>query len=116
MVYYQSLNKPLVLDLKQRYPKTVAGYILGFNIGNLEHLNVDFYSLEASAVTQKVVTTLELWNKGLFVWTVNQAQDMKTFLRMGVNGIITDNEARAIYEKELVPQTSLSDLLWEKLP
>lgn len=63
MVYYQSLDKQLVLDMKQAYPDTIVGYIIGFNIGRLEKLDIDFYSLEASAVSQKAVRTVDSWNK-----------------------------------------------------
>lgn len=116
MVYYQSINKALILDLKERYPHTYAGFILGFSIGGLEQLNVDFYSLESSAVTKKVLTDLLIWNKGLFVWTVNKEQGMKNYLRMGVTGIITDQIELAIKEKEFLPDTSIADYLWEMLP
>lgn len=44
MVYYQSLDKQLVLDMKQAYPDTIVGYIIGFNIGRLEKLDIDFNS------------------------------------------------------------------------
>ena len=79
-VYYQSLDKNIILELKDKYPDATAGDIIGFNLGNLEYLNIDFYSLEASGVNKKLVQTLNFWNKGLFVWTVDDTQSMKNYI------------------------------------
>lgn len=116
MVYYQSLDKQIILDLKEAYPDSIAGYIIGFNLGKLEYLDVDFYSLEASAVSKKTVNTLNLWNKGLFVWTVNDTNGLMTFLDMRVAGMITDIPEMAIVEKEISPSMSIIDRVWALLP
>lgn len=116
MVYYQSLDKKLILNLKEQHPEVIAGYIIGFNIGRLEKLDVDFYSLEASAVSSTAVRSLNRWNKGLFVWTVNDTYGLQTYLDMRVQGVITDIPKQAIYEKENSPSLSLMDKIWRLLP
>lgn len=116
MVYYQSLDKNLMLNLEKSYPGVITGYIIGFNIGNLEQVDVDFYSLEASAVSHRVVQTLSIWNKGLFVWTVNSPQDIRTFINMRVSGIITNRADVAIEVRETSAPISIIERIWQLLP
>lgn len=115
-VYYQSLDKNIILELKDKYPDATAGYIIGFNLGNLENMNIDFYSLEASAVNKKLVQTLNFWNKGLFVWTVNDTQSMKNYIDLRVSGNITDHPASALEIKEEPYPMSLMEQFWAMLP
>ena len=115
MVYYQSLDKQLVIDMKQAYPDTIVGYIIGFNIGRLEKLDIVFYSLEASAVSQKAVRTVDSWNKGLFVWTVNDYNGITTYLDMQVTGIITDNARIALDARMKSPTFSIVEKIWQLL-
>ncbi|CAH2761010.1 glycerophosphodiester phosphodiesterase [Erysipelothrix amsterdamensis] len=88
---FQSLDKTAILKLKQNYPDTYTGYILGLNIGGLERLDVDFYSIEDSSISSRTLNDIERYNKDLFVWTVNEEDRMDLYLTMEVTGIITDH-------------------------
>lgn len=88
---FQSLDKTAILKLKELYPDTYTGYILGLNIGGLERLDVDFYSIEDSSISSRTLNDIERYNKDLFVWTVNEEDRMDLYLAMEVTGIITDH-------------------------
>ncbi|MDE8070670.1 glycerophosphodiester phosphodiesterase [Erysipelothrix rhusiopathiae] len=88
---FQSLDKTAILKLKELYPDTYTGYILGLNIGGLERLDVDFYSIEYSSISSRTLNDIERYNKDLFVWTVNEEDRMDLYLTMEVTGIITDH-------------------------
>ncbi|MDE8061982.1 glycerophosphodiester phosphodiesterase [Erysipelothrix rhusiopathiae] len=88
---FQSLDKTAILKLKELYPDTYTGYILGLNIGGLERLDVDFYSIEDSSISSRTLNDIERYNKDLFVWTVNEEDRMDLYLTMEVTGIITDH-------------------------
>ncbi|WP_331836335.1 glycerophosphodiester phosphodiesterase family protein [Erysipelothrix piscisicarius] len=88
---FQSLDKTAILKLKTMYPDTYTGYILGLNIGGLERLDVDFYSIEDSSISSRTLNDIARYNKDLFVWTVNEEDRMDLYLTMEVTGIITDH-------------------------
>jgi len=67
-----------------------TGYIMFVAIGNLEALNVDFYSVEASNISENFVSKAHSIGREVHVWTINEADDMTEMLRYGVDNIITD--------------------------
>ncbi len=67
-----------------------TGYIMFVAIGNLKALNVDFYSVEASNISENFVSKAHSIGREVHVWTINEADDMTEMLRYGVDNIITD--------------------------
>lgn len=70
--------------------KTV--YFLAFAFGKWNTYNiVDVYALEQSFVSEKNVELIHEKNKEIFVWTVNDSEEVYQFLEYNVDGILTDN-------------------------
>lgn len=67
-----------------------TGYIIVAVLGNIEELNVDFYSIEATMVTEYFVLKAKNLNKEVHVWTVNYEDQMVEMISIGVDNIITD--------------------------
>jgi Glycerophosphoryl diester phosphodiesterase len=63
---------------------------------------IDFISMKSSLITKNVVRELHRNGKELFVWTVNNRQELERLKRLGVDNIITDNPA---YAKEVLFQS-----------
>ena len=86
---YNALKKVKVLDYRLK-----TGLIMYVRLGNLNHIlkneNVDILSMEESQVNKKIVEIIHEHNKKVFVWTVNDEESMDLFIRLGVDGIITD--------------------------
>ncbi|QIK70760.1 glycerophosphodiester phosphodiesterase [Erysipelothrix sp. HDW6C] len=111
-VIYQSLDKYAILNYKEKFPDATVGYILGINIGGLEDMNVDFFSLEDYSVTTRVVNDAQRMRKGLFVWTINSEELMQFYFKTQITGIITDNLELAEEVREDMKKTPISDLFW----
>ncbi|WP_176461761.1 glycerophosphodiester phosphodiesterase [Anaeromicrobium sediminis] len=85
-----SFDYEMLQGVKKNNPNIKTGYVMYFVLGNLEKLNVDLYSMEASVVTKKVVKRIHMAGKEIHVWTVNDETVAEELINMGVDNIITD--------------------------
>lgn len=94
---YQSLVK-----VKKLEPKIKTGYILSVAYGDFYDLPyLDFFSVDASFVTNQMVEDLYLRGKEIHVWTVNKENNLEKMAKMYVDNVITDDPVKAreiIYE------------------
>jgi glycerophosphoryl diester phosphodiesterase len=81
-----------VLDsIKEKNPLRTTVYFLAFAFGNWDNFeNVDIFALEQSFTNQKNVNIIHERNKKIFVWTINDSDDVHNFLELNVDGILTD--------------------------
>ncbi|MCR5154382.1 MAG: glycerophosphoryl diester phosphodiesterase membrane domain-containing protein, partial [Lachnospiraceae bacterium] len=80
-----------------------TGYILSVAYGDFFSMDgVDFFSVEASFLTQENVLQAHLKGKEVHAWTVNTVNATKNMMAMGVDNIITDNPlvVRSVCEDE----------------
>jgi glycerophosphoryl diester phosphodiesterase len=56
----------------------------------------DIYSPRYALVTGSMITYLHRKNIAVIPWTVNDPDDMKEYIEMGVDGIITDYPERLL--------------------
>lgn len=81
----------MLQKVKKLNPNIKTGYIIFMAVGDVSSLNVDFFSMEASVVTDSLIGKIRKLNKAIYVWTVNDADTMEKFIDLGVDNIITDN-------------------------
>lgn len=112
MVIFQSLDINIMLELKEKYPEAITGYIIGFNLGGLQNYHIDFYSMEISSVTSKIISDIKRYNKSLFIWTINSENDIQSYLQLDVAGIITDNTHYAMKIKNKLNENPFSNILF----
>ncbi|BCN29493.1 glycerophosphodiester phosphodiesterase [Anaeromicropila herbilytica] len=97
---YDSLKK-----VKKLNPEIKTGYILSAVYGKFYDLKyADFFSIEKSFITDKVVNEAHKRDKEVFAWTINSASYMKKMAKLGVDNIITDNPVKArkvIYSSDI---------------
>ncbi len=85
-----SLSYESLCKVKQANPDLRTGLILAIGVGNFYDLeNVDFFSVESTFVTQRVVNELHLRNKEIHVWTVDTTENAEKMADRGVDNIIT---------------------------
>lgn len=85
-----SLSYESLCKVKQANPDLKTGLILAVGVGNFYDLeNTDFFSVESTFVTQRVVTELHLRNKEIHVWTVDTTENAEKMANRGVDNIIT---------------------------
>jgi len=94
-VYIQSFDKTALLQIRELEPEIKIGQILFFALGNLSSLDVDFYTIEQTMLTEQLVDRAHAVGREIWVWTVNSRKNMKEVLKYKVDGIITDYPARA---------------------
>lgn len=92
----QSLDGSIVTEVKALNPLIKTGYLVAFNVGNLPDIPADFLVLEDFSVNQRLLNQAREQNKTIFVWTVNRESLMRDYLRMDIDGMITNQPKRAI--------------------
>ncbi|KGM95204.1 glycerophosphodiester phosphodiesterase [Clostridium novyi A str. 4552] len=92
-----SLDYETIQEVKKLNSKIKVGYIMFLAKGDIQKLNVDFYSMEESLVSPDVVYIAHSMGREVHVWTVNNINSMKNFIDMGVDNIITDESDELIY-------------------
>ncbi|WPC42402.1 glycerophosphodiester phosphodiesterase [Clostridium sp. JS66] len=86
-----SFDYKVLQKVKKLNPKIQIGYITCSNSDDIFKLkDVDFYSIYNAKVDKELIDKVHRRNKKIHVWTVDNINDMNKFIKMGVDGIITD--------------------------
>lgn len=59
-------------------------------MGNFAALPVDFYALQETMANTRTINGIHAVGKEVYLWTVNGIEYVDTYVRMGVDGFITD--------------------------
>jgi len=86
-----SLDYDALLEVKRLNPRIKIGYIILIVIGDLSKLEVDFYSIEETYVTETMVADAHKLGREVHIWTINSEEGMDYAIELGVDNIITDN-------------------------
>ncbi len=65
-----------------------------FALGNLSAVEADYYTIYHGMLNQELVRTARQNDKGIWVWTVNDEEDIRNALQYDIDGIITDYPLR----------------------
>ncbi|MGG5313106.1 glycerophosphodiesterase [Enterococcus sp. DIV2381] len=87
----QSLTYQTVSELKAENPDFYVGYILPFNIIGPPVTPGDFLTMEYSTINRNFIDSAHQDGKKVYVWTLNDSDDMSRMMFYGVDGIITDD-------------------------
>jgi glycerophosphoryl diester phosphodiesterase len=103
-VNLQSFDFRILKELHQSHPEVrLAALVYETNIGTaLEQLGFvpEIYSPFFPLVTKSMVDTVHSKGMKLIPWTVNDPEQMKSLLKLGVDGLITDYPDRALKFKK----------------
>ena len=102
-VVITSMKYDVLKEVKRINPKIKTGYIMSAAYGKFYNMEyADFFSVNYSFVTRKIVDLIHNNGKSIHVWTVNGSADMEEMAKMGVDNIITDNPVKCreiVYSK-----------------
>lgn len=99
--------------VKELEPQLQTGYIISAAYGNYySNEAVDFISVRASFVDEKLVENVHEQGKGVYAWTVNSKSEMERLIMLGVDGIITDQPVLA---REIIYREEATETLFEYL-
>ena len=80
-----------LLELKRLNPKLRTGLIIAHALGDVSRLDVDLFSVRANWLSDQVLRQAHSRAKEVHVWTVNDPAEMLSFMKRGVDNIITDD-------------------------
>ncbi|MBP1041780.1 glycerophosphodiester phosphodiesterase [Vagococcus sp. BWB3-3] len=103
--YVQSLDIKILNEIKEIEPAIQTAYVIPLNLGSLPETMHDFYVLEEFSVTESLLTQAAAMNKEVFVWTVNKEDLLRKYLRLDVDGIITNHPDLAIKLRDSQEET-----------
>lgn len=86
-----SLNKDVIVELNKKEPDIDTGYVIPIQFGSFNNIAVDFYVIEDFSFSNYLLREAKIEKKNVFVWTINDQEDMTRYLQTAVDGIITDN-------------------------
>lgn len=96
-VVFSSFNEMEVMDIRRVMPKApVAEIFDAFNLTDLPAYRSNGYgiiSLRKKTVTKALVSACHGHNISVYVWTVNEEDEMKRLISWGVDGIYTNRPA-----------------------
>ena len=88
----QSSSYRLLCEFKEIAPEVRCGYILSFAMGSYATLDAaDFFSIDYNFVNQTVVDDVHRSGKDLLMWTLNDSDKISEAVKLGVDGVITDD-------------------------
>ncbi|MDY5168833.1 glycerophosphodiester phosphodiesterase family protein [Dielma fastidiosa] len=79
----------------------------------LDYDTIDGYSIETTFVNYEIASLTDFSRKKLYVWTANEDANINKVLRLGVDGIVTDNPLLASYYKDMLMRNLWMDSLTE---
>lgn len=94
-VVVMSLKLAGVEKIQRLRPDWTVGLLSAVVLGDLTRVDVDFLAVSSSLATPSLIRSAQKTGKDVYVWTVNDALGMSTFLSRGVDGLITDEPALA---------------------
>lgn len=94
-VLVQSFDYTFLKAVRALNPSIQLGQIMYYALGNLDKLEVDFYSIQKGMLSRDLVRRARQAKRGLWVWTVNNEEEFKEVLQYDIDGIITSHVTMA---------------------
>jgi glycerophosphoryl diester phosphodiesterase len=98
--YFHSLSQSTIEEFNARLPSAYAGYIVPINLGHAPITSADFVVIEEGSFSSDLQETLEGQGLGVMVWTVEDPDMMRQYIRDDVTAIITDQPQQAELARE----------------
>ncbi|WP_157184250.1 glycerophosphoryl diester phosphodiesterase membrane domain-containing protein [Evansella cellulosilytica] len=95
VTYVQSFDYDVLQEVRQRNSDIKIGQILYLSAGNLSSLDVDFYTIRQTMLSERFIENARRLDREVWVWTVNLERNMREVLKYDIDGIITDYPERA---------------------
>jgi len=89
-VYVQSFDYASLQTVKRAAPDIKVGQILYAAAGDISALDVDFYTISQTMLSERFIERSHRLDREVWVWTVNIERNMREVLKYDVDGIITD--------------------------
>lgn len=88
-VYIQAFDYPSLQAVREENSEIKIGQILYLVVGDLTKLDVDFYTIRQTMLSERFIKNARRLNREVWVWTVNKERNIKEVLKYDIDGIIT---------------------------
>ncbi|MDI9629713.1 MAG: glycerophosphodiester phosphodiesterase family protein [Acidobacteriota bacterium] len=113
---YHTLSADVVKQFRDLRPDLTIGYIVPLSVGGVPDSPADFLVVEQGTYSTKLRDSVWARGQSLFVWTVQDPEEMRVLFRDGVDGIITDHPDLALQErKQVSDEKGVADRLSDAL-
>ena len=102
-----SLNDAAVRDVRRLDPTLKVGHIVSASVGDLARQDVAFLAVRTGATTAGLVRRAHDRGVEIHVWTVNGEDEMRSFIDLGVDNILTDRPE--VLRRVIDERAALSD-------
>ncbi|WP_416149904.1 glycerophosphodiester phosphodiesterase family protein [Salipaludibacillus sp. HK11] len=92
--YVQAFDNEILKKIRSGNSNIKIGQILFLSAGNLESLDVDFYTIRQTMLTERFIENAKEQDREVWVWTVNIPRNISAVLKYDIDGIITDYPER----------------------
>ncbi|WP_323089087.1 glycerophosphodiester phosphodiesterase [Allobaculum sp. JKK-2023] len=103
-IQVQSFYPEVLENIRTELPNMFVQYLVNDRNTYNEALKMewlDSIALDQKLVSQDVINQVHQSSKEIWVWTVDSIDKVREYLRMGVNGVITDLDSAVIIYKEM---------------
>lgn len=87
--YVQAFDYPSLQVIRSLNSDIKIGQILFLSAGDLAELDVDFYTIRQTMLTERFIRNARAQNREIWVWTVNIDRNIREVLKYDIDGIIT---------------------------
>ncbi len=94
--FYASLNLDTLKAVEKIDPRINTCLDTFVAAGEIELCEVDIYSIEATFLTDDLLDNIHDYEKTCWVWTVNDENNMDAVMDHPIEGIVTDDPAKAM--------------------
>ncbi|WP_130861864.1 glycerophosphodiester phosphodiesterase family protein [Bacilliculturomica massiliensis] len=111
-----SMSMELLRESKQLAPEIATVYITAVLSDQFSDIPyIDAYSVETSSLTAGMAVQAHAKGKKLYAWTANRKSGIEKILRLGADGLVTDNPELARYYLDHIGEDLLLETLTELL-
>ncbi len=89
--YIQSFDTAFIERVEELNSDIKTCQIIFYVLGDLSYIEADYFTVEKSLLTYELVGKARQEEKGIWVWTVNEEEDIREVLQYDIDGIITDD-------------------------
>lgn len=93
-VYIQSFSYEILQEIRRINSDILLGQVMYMATGNLAELDVDFYTINQTMLSDRFINSAHRLGRQVWVWTVNIDRNIRQVLSYDVDGIITDYPER----------------------